>query len=525
MPNLTLYQPQNNLTVTLNQPFLVSGQVTDNGPPEPNLIDSVTVQVDGGAPIAAKLTHLADKKLTRYSFSALAKVTGGQDPHTVTVTATNDIGRSVKKTVSVFTGPAFEVSPPAVLFEINPSFDPTDPSVVNLVIEIQRALVPLSTSLAAVGKVIAGPNLLRTTNDVGRDVLRIGIWIEDAGFPVLPADAVFPLPRLLDLAAAQGFALAPFLLLPSFNGSGPSFGLSLPTTTLQDLVDATTPALTASAAQQHVTVDSAVVHADSPGTVSVSIAGHAPLDLPFTATITETIGTQQVAGANPPQAVPAVLNRNNSTSVPFLAWLIPLFNAYTVYVVLRLSSKTASEQGLMSTLVGSLPARIPFKNNSFSLPEPFDFPVLVLNWTTFGVTSTGVFGAGNSTIAARDESTAAVAITGPGEIRGYQSDLSGGTVQQYEFSLTDIAPDPSGLLWTTTGVSTRQGPIAHGGLDQSGSFNADFSLPFKVAPGHYPFTLTVNATETCGTDANKKLTASGASSVTVEVVKDPKLPP
>jgi hypothetical protein len=524
MLSLTLNQPLNNLSITLNQPFLVSGQVTDDGGAEPQMVDSVAVQVDGGAIIEAKLTHLPGKKVTRFAFSAWATVTGGQDPHTVTVTATDDSGRTAKKSVSVFTGPAFEVSPPAILLEINPSLNPNDPGIVRLVSEIQQALVPIAGSLAAVGKVLAGPNLFQTINDQGRDVLRVGLWVEDTSFPVLPADATHPLPRLLDLAAKQGFGLAPFLPLPSLTGQGPSFAVSIPTTTLQDLADSTLPGLKASAAQQDVTVDSITVTADAPGTVTVSIAGHAPLDLPFTATITETIGTQPVADADPPQAIPAVLNRTNHTSVPFVTWLIPLYNAYTLYVVLHLSSKTDREQGMMAALVDALPSRIPFANNAFDIPGGFSFPVLVPNWVTFAVTSTGVLGAGNSTIQERDESSVAVSVSGPGEIRGYQYDMAGGTVQQYEFSLTNLVPDPTGLVWTTSGTGTGQGDIPHGGLDQSGSFNADFSLPLKVAPGNHPSTLTVSATETCGTDPGKKLGASSSLGVLLEVIKNPKLP-
>ena len=61
----------------------------------------------------------------------------------------------------------------------------------------------------------------------------------------------------------------------------------------------------------------------------MSVAGHAPLDLPFTASITEVIGTVPVAGANPPQSVPAVIRKDQTlTSVPFISWIIPLFNFY-----------------------------------------------------------------------------------------------------------------------------------------------------------------------------------------------------
>ena len=107
MPNLTVFAPRNDAVVNLNQPFQVSGEATDLGMPEPVLIDSVTVRVDGGPVIDAKLTMVPKPKQTIVNFSASAEVTGGQDPHTVT--ATNDQERSATQTVSVFTGPAFEV--------------------------------------------------------------------------------------------------------------------------------------------------------------------------------------------------------------------------------------------------------------------------------------------------------------------------------------------------------------------------------------------------------------------------------
>ena len=150
--------------------------------------------------------------------------------------------------------------------------------------------------------------------------------------------------------------------------------------------------------------------------------------------------------------------------------------------------------------------------------------MLILDWTDFEVTSSGILGAGKSNIGSRDQSMTAVSVIGPKEISGYQSDLSGGALQDYDFGLTNIAPDPHGLTWSTSGAISRGGEIAHGGLAQSGSFQADFGLILKVQPGNNAFTLAVNATETCGTDPSKTLTASASQSVKVEVKKDPKLP-
>jgi hypothetical protein len=101
MPTLNVLQPTDNLLVTPQQPFPVAGQATDKGMPEPVQIDSVTVRVDGGAPLQATLTQVLHQKLTTVRFSVSAQVTGGEGAHTVTVIATNDQGISVEKTVVV----------------------------------------------------------------------------------------------------------------------------------------------------------------------------------------------------------------------------------------------------------------------------------------------------------------------------------------------------------------------------------------------------------------------------------------
>src|SRR5215813_7561923 len=90
-PQLTVFGPGNNTTVNLNEPFPVTGQVTNSFVSgDPVTIDSVTVRVDGGPAIEANLTVVLDRTQTRVNFSASAQITGGADPHAVTVTATND---------------------------------------------------------------------------------------------------------------------------------------------------------------------------------------------------------------------------------------------------------------------------------------------------------------------------------------------------------------------------------------------------------------------------------------------------
>jgi alpha-tubulin suppressor-like RCC1 family protein len=106
-PKLTILRPRNNDTIHLNQPFPVTGQVTNQFVSGGDLvvrITSVTVQVDAGPVRQAALTPVQDKTQTKVNFAANAQVTGGQDPHTITVTATNDRGGSATQTVSVFAG-------------------------------------------------------------------------------------------------------------------------------------------------------------------------------------------------------------------------------------------------------------------------------------------------------------------------------------------------------------------------------------------------------------------------------------
>jgi hypothetical protein len=80
-------------------------------------------------------------------------------------------------------------------------------------------------------------------------------------------------------------------------------------------------------------------------------------------------------------------------------------------------------------------------------------------------------------------------------------------------------------LSTVTGrTGSSGGAIAHGLLNQTGSFDADFRLPREVPPGEYPFTVTVFATETCATDATQTLKQSGSLIVTVTVKQNPKNP-
>jgi len=549
MPSLTVHQPPNNLVVKPNQPFLVTGQASDRGPPERVLIDSVTVQVDDGPVVEATLTPIPSRTSTLFSFKASAQVTGGQDPHTVTVTATNDSNISVKQTRQVFTGPIFQVDSPAVLIDLLFPFpldlsDPTTASRVHsLVSQIQTALTPLSISLGTIGKILAGPNLVAATDPLGRSVVRMGLWIEDPEFPVIAAAPPdFPLPRLSDQAAAAGFAIVPVQVAPDLSLPdrpslpGPSFALSISVTTLQHLLDAIAPTVKSAASQNDVSVDAITVQTSSPGSVTTSFVGKLPLSIGFTVTITEVLGTMTLSDAQPPQSVPAVIGNSHSASVGsildwFIGFIFPLFGLALLsafglvsFAAGRIAGKI---NGIAGPLIAGIPSRVPFRNTAFPpipLPVP-DFPVLIPNWQTFGATSAGIVGTGTTIIAPRDQTIVSLTVAGANFIMGFQEDLAGGAGQTYNYTLVNLAPDLDKFNWQVSGTGSSGGSIQLGAFGQAGTFGADFPLSLKVAPGTYPFTLAVNAIETCGSDPSKTLSASTSRAVRVEVKKNPNVPP
>jgi len=80
-PQVTVLGPRHGATVNLNQPFPVTGQVTNQFvSTEPVMIDSVTIRVDGEPVIKARLTVVPDKTRTKVNFAASAQLTGGEDP-------------------------------------------------------------------------------------------------------------------------------------------------------------------------------------------------------------------------------------------------------------------------------------------------------------------------------------------------------------------------------------------------------------------------------------------------------------
>src|SRR6478735_979408 len=101
MPGLNIVVPTPNALVVADQDFVVSGIAFDRGWPEPVAIDSVTVSVDGGPEIEAVLTAAHPSPQFAMNFKAQVRVAAIQGPHTISVTATNDRGRTVTKSMTV----------------------------------------------------------------------------------------------------------------------------------------------------------------------------------------------------------------------------------------------------------------------------------------------------------------------------------------------------------------------------------------------------------------------------------------
>jgi hypothetical protein len=533
-------QPTANQKVTLNVPFAVTGQVSDLKGVEPHTIDSVTVQVDGGAPVRALLKVLVNPQ-TLVSFTAMVTVTGGADPHTVTIVATDDAELSATKTVSVFTGATFPVDAPAIILDQISAMaaDPTDPKVLALMGTLAQKLEPLATSLGSIGKVLIGPNLVTAATANGVPVLRMGLWIENAGFPTQVAPtAEFPLARLSDVAAAAGFRGVAVLPVPPASTSGPSFALSVSVTALQRLLDAVMPSLQSAASDQHVTLQSVSVRTQTPASVVTDINGSLPLGVGLTITITETLGVAPLANANPAQSVPVVTGSSESSSVgSLLDWVLGAFIPYFGDALIAASGAVALGAGDLqnkitgeASLVSLIPARIPLRNTDVPVPANLlpllpDFPALVLDWRSFAVTDSAIVGTGVSSLVGRVETDVAMVVDGSGFISGLQVDLAGAAAQTYNVGLTNIAPDPGKFTWQAVGALSRSGTIDLGSMGEGGDFGVYFPLPAKVQPGNYPFTLNVNAAETCGSDASKTLTAASSMAVRVQVKKNPKVLP
>lgn len=542
VPTLVITSPQPKAVVG-TAPFTVSGTVTAPGMPEPVDIRAVTVQVDAQPPVRATLKHLPGTQQIQIIFSASMQITGGQDPHTVTVSVASDAGFPVTASVSVSAGLRFEV--PAVLLDFalpaniagNPLGDIAS-SLQPLMSTVARQInaLPLTNQIRASNKIVVGPNLLQTPG--ATPMLRFGLWILDANFPpkeLAPATASFPLPQFTPAAAAGCFALAPPLSPPpvgSEHAVAPAsftilgFALSLPTTTLQLILDILLPQIIAQAASNHFDVNSATLQTNASGTVTVTLSGTLPASISMTAKLEETVGIRQRPyPGSYSTSMPAVISSSSSASVgDLLQWIAGiLFPGIGLYLLTLfglanygVDEGASTATGILSGFLSALPAWIPFRDSSVpsAIRSSFPFPMAVLNFDSFGTTDTAIVGAGSIGIAARDQTMVSVSVTGPSDYPNYSYGIEGA----YTASLIAFEPDNDQMVAQVSGTPKK---ITFGTdpFFQQGGFATDLPLPAKPSPGKYPFTISVNATETCASDPSRKLTGSASKAVTATVVK------
>ncbi len=516
MPTVTIFQPADGTSVPPGQPVQVTGRATDKAGAEPAFVDTVTVQVDSGPPVEARLTRVPDKTQTVVDFAATVAVTGAAGPHTITVVATNDSNISRTAHVTVFLGPVFAVDAPAIVVDLeSPSeIDPHDPAVISLLGRLQQGLTSLSDLLAAAGKTIIGPNLVTDTSS-GPAISRLGLWVEDIGFPAdPPSPPDFPLPRLSDAAAEAGFGLVPLLPRPHRTSlTDIPFAVSIATGALQTLTDA------ALAAHPDGNVDSITVSVSAPDTVTTSYHGRVALGLvPYTITIDETLGTQPDPALG--QSVPLVTASHSSTvgDVPdwLLGSLLPILDLGLLMVWQDVSRSADSTGGVAAPIVADLPARIPFHPGDLPGGSPdTPFPVLVADWQSLGVTADGILGGADATIQARDQSMVGISIGGPDSVTVPPGEFQASLV--FTIGLRNLAPDGGVITWQLTspfGHTTSTDTFDIGPFAQVAYLPVDFPMPLHTGPGDYRYQLSVAASET-GPGGAGTLAAAASRQITV----------
>ncbi len=546
-PTLSVSAPTANAVVGYT-PFVVAGLVTAEGNPEPVEIDSVTVQVDTGPVVAASRKTIPNKTLTEVSFQASVQVIGtGPDPHTVTVVATADSGISATKTVEVIAG-IFATAPAIVVDIITQPIPtappgPSDPSVMKLVGEVQKSLYGLASKyLVPADKILIGPNLVVVPTGPSGPVMRFGLWIENYNFPtseLVPPSTEYLLSQLTLDAATAGMNLVPLLTQPSsLHGDDGAITFSVPLTTFQQILDSVKPLLTQEAANHDYSLDSATITIDpsgqtddSGGSITTSFSGSLPLDVPLTASLTETLGWRMGTGEDASGRYPTVAHTSTSVSVTSaLDWFVGAFIPAGIEILLGAvigidyyaSGLGSKAGGLLAGLLAEVPTRIPFSNADFpsalaNLVTNLQFPTMVFNWTSFSPASDlSIGGAALCEIVERDQSMVQVTVTGPTElVYGSGDDVT------YQVMLDNIYPDSDGLTWQAAGLGlVATGSVSANVVTQTGSFLVEFPLPSNLQPGKYSYSLTVSAHETCGSDPTASLTGSATFAVTLEIAKN-----
>jgi hypothetical protein len=541
LPVLSIWSPLPDAVVG-NAPFTVMGVVTAPGEPEPVYIESVAVEILGQPGIVqATLTRSqpSGDQPVQVTFKATMQITGGQDPHGVVVGVKSDAGLPVVETVTVTVGPRL-VAPSALIdiqilpfvVSLDPTFEAaqlvTDPRVQSLLATIAQAMAKLQVVKdVSLYWMVVGPNVGYISNP---PTLRVGFWILEQDFA--PSDLIFPtadFPMLqMTPEAAKGcFALVPPLVQPPYDVSVPpaeaiplTFALSISTPTLQLIADALLPTINSDAGRHSASVDSITVQTGSDDTLIFQISG-SYLGISVSGSVTELLGPMPRAGTESNMAA-VVTSTASSGLLDILSVLIPFLG--TLVAALGEGYVQGKAQSVLGDVLNELPAWIPFRNSSLgsssssgpsSFQTSFPFPMLVLNFATFGTNDAGITGTGVVGLAARDQSMVAVSLTGPKSFPNYTP----GTDGTYDVSLTAFEPDDDVLLTQVSGGGVNSGNTVNTNpFLQGGSFSTDF----PISSGSETFTLTVSGTETCATDSTQKLTGSHSLAIQVTLPEDHK---
>jgi hypothetical protein len=494
------------------QPVLVTGQAPGG---------NVTVQVDHGPPIHAELGAARDPGPGVLGFSATVAIPDSPGPHVITATAVDDdniLNLSPAANVTVWVGPAFAIVPPALLVELYYPH-PTLNLPAKLVGDIQQHLTSLQALAGKYGLTVTGPAFTLDTPPNSPPVLRIGLWITDVAFATVPASPPdLPLPSLSEAQAASCFGVTG----PVLSGDLPNAtaAVSLPTTTLQTLVNAASPQIVAAGARHSITVNSLTASTSPPNTVTLTADCVFPASDTGTIAITETLGTQEVSWESGEPAMPTplhvpVVTKTTPSSDDSIgsnifeifdpvAWVL---NLYDIVVGVAASGDAASKvSGIIGPLLAALPFAYPFPNTFITSVDstyttPPDFPVLSLDWTSFGANYDGVVGGVQWSLGNRSQDDVVLTIDGPIQLSA---------PDQAEFNWTLENLDPGSFTWTLTGDAQAQGDIVASPFIQSGVFNVPINIPNWTRGRIYGFTLTVNASETCASDPTKVLIAESS---------------
>jgi hypothetical protein len=299
------------------------------------------------------------------------------------------------------------------------------------------------------------------------------------------------------------------------------------------------PQIVAAGKRHGLTVQDWSVATAPPGNVTVAIGGQlGPLGTSVGVGITETIGTRALGaqGLLPNQAVPAVLDTETSaTAGDLLDYVVGIFDPLVLLGLDALSLAAnyeagkagAKATGIIAPLLTLIPYEIPVSDSDFpSLAElGDDFPAILLSWIEFGATETGLAASGVYVPVNRTQADVTLTVDGVTSFMVAQNELTGSYPVGYIFTLRGLNPDPGAFTWQLTGPESTSGPIDASSLVQTGVISVYLRVPDPQVGQTYDYVLSVHATETCGTDPTKTLTADWSSPLTLTVRPVTLLPP